>query len=148
MSRIKTQTPIIHTPSFKTYTIYGATLRTTLDDLGLKTPMAMLDKWYYYTDTEGWGNLLPDLLLKSDLYQSDKFDCDNFALKAMTTSAERYELNTMDFVIGDIPEGRHAFNMIYTGEDWLVFEPNIGFQLGGQAFPIGENGYKLEMVLV
>jgi len=148
MSKVKVQNPIVHTPSFKTYEISGFDVATQLKDLGLTIPMFLLDGQYYYTDAEGWATILIDLLVKSDLYKSDKFDCDNYTIKAMTTCAERYGLNTMALAIGDIPQGRHAFNLIYTGEDWLVFEPNAGFQYGGQAFPIGDNGYKPEMVLV
>lgn len=148
MSRVKVTSPIIHTPSFKTYQIANFALKKTLDDLGLDMPMLMLDNWYYYTDVEGWSKLLPDLMVKSSLYKADKYDCDDYAWKAKMTCIERYELNAMAFAIGDIPEGRHSFCLIYDGDSWLTFEPNSGFGLAGQAFPIGENGYKPELVLV
>ena len=148
MSKVKVQNPVVHTPSFKTYQMSGANVASQLKNLGLSLPMSLLDGQYYFTDTEGWSKLLIDLLVKSNLYKNDKYDCDNFSLGAMNTCAERYGLNTMALAIGNIPAGRHAFNLIYTGKDWLVFEPNEGFQYQGQAFPIGENGYKPEMVLV
>lgn len=148
MSKIQVQTPIIHTPSFNMSVVHSSIIKNSLTNLGLTLPMSLLDGWYYYTDAEGWGKLLVDLMIKSNLYQSDKFDCDDYALKAKTICSERYGLNTMAFVIGDIPEGRHAFNMIYAGEGWLIFEANEGFQYQGQAFPIGENGYRPELILV
>jgi len=148
MSRIKIVNPVIHTPSFETFEIDGATLKGRLSNIGLTTPMGMLDGRYYYTTAEGWGKLLVDLMVKSDLWTSDKYDCDDYAMKARMTCIERYGLNAIAFVIGDIAEGRHAFCLIYTGEDWLIFEPNIGFGLGGQAFPIGAEGYVPDMVLV
>uniref|UniRef100_A0A6M3LCA0 Agglutinin C-terminal domain-containing protein n=1 Tax=viral metagenome TaxID=1070528 RepID=A0A6M3LCA0_9ZZZZ len=148
MSRIKTQSPIIHTPSFKTYRIAGFALKKTLDDLGIDMPMFMLDSWYYYTDAEGWSKLLPDLMVKSNLWSEDKFDCDDMAWKAKMTCVERYELNTMAFVIGYLSTGRHSFNLIYDGDEWLTFEPSDGFGLAGQAFPIGAEGYKPELILV
>ena len=148
MSKIKTQNPIVHTPSFKIYEIGGAEIASQLKNLGLRLPVGLLDSRYFYTDAGGWGKLLADLLVKSNLYSENKFDCDNMALRAMNTCAERYGLNTMAFIIGDIPQGRHAFNLIYTGTDWLVFEANAGFGYGGQAFPIGAEGYLPEMVLI
>jgi len=148
MSRIKVNPNIIHTPSFKTFMIDGATLKGRLANIGLTTPMNMLDSRYFYTDVEGWSKILPDMMVKSSLYLEDRYDCDEYALKAKVTCSERYGLNAMAFVIGDIPEGRHAFNMIYDGVDWLIFEANIGFGLGGQAFPIGAEGYRPELVLV
>jgi len=51
--------------------------------------MGMLDGEYFYTDLEGWGKVLLDLMFKSNLYRDDKFDCDNYALKAMNVCAER-----------------------------------------------------------
>jgi len=148
MSRIKITSPIIHTPSFRTFQIDAATLKGRLANIGLTTPMGMLDGRYYYTDAEGWSKLLPDMVMKSNLWAADKYDCDDYAWKAKMTCVDRFGLNAIAFVIGDIPEGRHSFNLIYTGVDWLVFEPNIGFGLAGQAFPIGNEGYKPELVLV
>ena len=148
MSKFKVQQPIQHIPSFREYQISSIAFRPKLEAIGLKIPMYLLDGWYYYTDSAGWATILFDLVFKSSLTKPEKFDCDNYALKAMVTCAERYGLNTMGMVIGNIPQGRHAFNIFYLGDDFLLWEPNDGFQWSGQPFPIGENGYKMEMVLI
>lgn len=148
MSKVKIRQPIVHIPSFKEYQITGSLLRVKIEALGLKIPMGMLDWQYYHTNLEGWGKVLYDLAFSSSLYKGDKFDCDNFALKAMNLSAERYGLNTLAVVIGDIPEGRHAFNLFYHGDGFMLWEPNDGFPFSGSAFEIGEYGYKPELILI
>ena len=69
-------------------------------------------------------------------------------MKAAVTCRELYGLNTMALVLGNMPLGYHGFNMIYTGQEFLLFEPNGGFDCSGQAFPIGEFGYTPRLVLV
>ena len=147
MSRTTVRQPIIHTPSFKEFTIDRLKLKRRIRALGLAIPMDMLDSLYYYTDLDGWAKILPDLCFKSDLYKPDKFDCDNYALKAQTICAERYGLNTLGTVIGSVPRGRHAFNMLYFGEGFMFFEPNLGFVIDG-AFEIGEHGYIPDSILI
>lgn len=147
MSKFNVQTPVVHIPSFKEYSITSSELKAKILALGLKLPIGMLDSWYYYTDLEGWGKILYDLTFNSNLGKANKFDCDNYALKAMSECAERYGLNTMAFVIGDIPQGRHGFNMFFAGDCFWLHEPNSGFQYGGY-FPIGENEYIPELVLI
>ena len=115
--------------------------------MGFKLPFGMLDYWYYFTDLEGWGKILQDLTFKSDLYIDDKRDCDFYAFKAFTLCQERYKLNTLAFVIGETPYGRHAFNLIVHEGGFMLFEPNEGFPTDG-AFELGENGYQVELVLL
>ena len=148
MSTIKIKQPIKHTPSFREYEISGLELSVELQNMGLEYPFGMLDWNYYYTDLEGWGKILYDLTFKSSLYKPDRFDCENYALKAMTLCAERYGLNTLAMVIGDTLLGRHGFNILYTGSEFLLFEPNEGFECSGQAFPIGEFGYIPDLILI
>jgi len=152
MSSFKVQTPIIHTPGFKTWRISGNSLHRQLVKLDLKIPMGMLDSWYYFTDLDGWGKILWDLVFNSSLYKTDKFDCENYALKAMNECAERYDLNTMALVIGSIPQGRHGFNIFVYYDNanvrFLLWEPNEGFPFSGSAFEISEYGYEPELVLI
>jgi hypothetical protein len=100
--------------------------------LGIKTPAGMWDNNYYYTDSEGWANVLLTII-KSDVYKQDKFDCENFAMKAMTKAAE-YGLNTLCLAIGYKNGQRHAFNIFLTTDGFLLFEP----QTGG-IIPLNEN---------
>jgi len=148
MSKFKVQQPLIHIPSFKTYYVSGSFLKEEIESLGFTVPMGRLDSQYYYTDLEGWGAILWDLVFNSNLYKADRFDCENYALKAMTLCAERYGLNTMGLVIGDIPQGRHGFNIFYHGDGFMLWEPNDGFPYSGSPFEIGEHGYRPDMVLI
>ena len=58
-------------------------------------------------------------------------------------------------VVGDMPLGRHGFNMLYYGNElpdnkcgFLLWEPNEGFECSGDAFEIVENGYTPKQVLI
>ncbi len=130
------------------YKISGPSLWLKLQGKGLRTPMGILDANYYYTDRVGWANVLYNLVFSSLLYQTDRFDCENYALKSMIVCHEKYGLNAYGMTIGDIPLGRHGFNVFYCGEDdFMIFEPNAGFGFAG-AFEIGDNEYKPDMVLI
>ena len=153
MSKIVYRDPLIHIPTFKEYQVDGGYILNKVTELGLKVPMGLLDWNYYYTDLEGWGKVLYDLAFNSDLYKNDRFDCENFALKAMNVCAERYGLNALVMTIGDMPLGRHGFNIFCYGtagniEGWKLWEPNGGFEWSGQPFDIGENNYFPDLVLL
>jgi len=153
MSKLKIQSPVIHTPGFEEYQTTGSNLKANLGVLGLEVPLGMLDSIYYYTNLGGWGKILKDLVFKSSLYKKDKFDCENYALKAMSLCHERYGLNTMGMVIGDTPLGRHGWNIFYHGDGFMLWEPNEGFpakikDFSGSAFEIGEYGYKPDLILI
>jgi len=161
LSKFVVQPPVVHIPSFEKWGVYGNDIHLYLTsnipkppNTHIKVPANPLDGAYWYTDGEGWAKILPDLILKSDLYRKDIFDCDDYALKTMMTCRERYGLNGMFMVIGDTPSGRHAWNMFIirttTGYfyELLCFEPNEGFPFSGQAFEIGEHGYKPEIAIL
>ena len=148
MSKIKTQQPVVHIPSFREYQISSPVLKIKIEALGLSIPMGMLDYQYFHTDLEGWSKVLYNLVFKSNLYKKDKFDCENYALKAMSLCAERYGLNTLAMVIGDIPQGRHGFNMLYHGDGFMLWEPNEGFPFSGSSFEVSEHGYHPDVVLI
>lgn len=114
----------------------------------LIAPMSLFDANYYYTDMEGWGNVMYDMIFSSTLYKTDKFDCDNYALKALSICAEKYGLNTFGMAVGPIPSGIHAFNIFYVGNNkFMLFEPNAGFANAG-IFEMGQNGYYPQSVLM
>lgn len=150
MSEIKLQQPVIHIPSFERFVIHRSTLVAELAKVGIK-PLCTdqpMDGFIYYTNLEGWGKILWDLAFKSGLYKEDIFNCDKFALKAYILCCERYGLNSLLLAIGDIPEGRHGFNIFYTGEGFMLWEPNDGFPFSGSEFEIGEYGYKPDLALI
>lgn len=78
--------------------------------------------------------------------------CQDYALKAQTVCAERYELNSLRLCIGDIPQGKHGFNLFPYGdgegiEGIMLFEPNEGYKWSG-ILEMGEKGYQPELVLI
>jgi hypothetical protein len=100
----------------------------------------MWNNWYYYTDDVGWANVLYHLVFSSSLYKPDRFDCEKYGLKAMITCSEEYGLNALCLAIGDMPLGRHGFNIFFLGDGFMLFEPNRGFEWAG-IMEIGDNGY-------
>jgi hypothetical protein len=73
--------------------------------------------------------------------------CDKFAMKARVLAFERYGLNTCGFVIGDIPAGRHSFNLIVTTTGFLLFEPQNNIANFG-VFPLDGRNYHADVVLI
>ena len=154
MSKIKVQQPIQHIPSFKKWAQRRSDLVRKLRLIGVK-PLCTdqpMDSWIYFTDLEGWGKILWDLVFSSKLYKRDIFNCDKYALKAYITCCERYGLNSLLLAIGDMPQGRHGFNIFpyYDSGDvgFMLWEPNDGFQFSGSAFEVGEYKYFPESALI
>ncbi len=127
--------------------ISGDELSQRLVDLGFSVPLGMLDSTYYFTDAEGWAKVLSDMTFKSDLYKAERFDCEDYAMKACVTCWERYGLNAFGLVLGMTPAGYHGFNIFYDGVGFTLHEPNEGFGFGGP-FPIGEHGYIPSMIVM
>ena len=151
MSKFTYQPPVTHVPSFTEYKISGAELAQKYTQLAVTLPFPRSDSWYYHTDEEGWARLLADLAFNSSLYKADRFDCEDYAMKAQSTCAERYGLNTLRYTYGTMPLGAHGFCSFWTGDRFLLFEPNDSFfdTLGGDlVFEVGEHGYTPESVLL
>jgi len=161
MCKVKAQQPIIHTPSFKVWGIQRFYMVQKLKELGIMPfPVdkeIILAERYYYTNAEGWAKLLPDLVLKSSLYQPNKFKCVQFAWLAWLECIKRYGLNSLcpciDKNVADDPQRAHAYNIVPVGDergidDIVLFEPNDGFEFSGSALPIGEEGYIPELVFI
>lgn len=134
-------------PKVKKWVMTGVELEDRLRAIGLTMPGRPWDKKYFFTNREGWGEILYHLTFSSLLYKPDIRDCDYYAGKAWVTCSEKYDLNALLICIGDIPKGRHAFNILFFGdpdapgdEGFLLFEPNDGFP-GSGAFEIGDDGY-------
>ena len=151
-----------HLPSIQKWSVPHTTVESAVSTLGLKLlyPRGVHD-WYYYTGVDGSTKLLPDLILASSLYKKDTFTCINYAFKVWNECSSRYGINTWVPVIGKIPdiESRHAWILIMLGDEngldlnkFLYFEPNDGWEMGAelemtyQAFPIGKENYKGEMI--
>lgn len=133
-----------HIPKIAEFAIAGQKLLLEYEVRGVQTPFPRSDNWYYYTDDEGLTNMLRYLVFSGTLYKVDKFDCEDYALKAQTKAAEVFGKNALRYTYGDTPWGPHGFLSIKLGDDFIIFEPNASFQLelGCPYFPWGENGYK------
>ena len=148
MSKFKVR--VNHTPSFTEYAITGSELALKYERLGVAMPFPRSDHWYYYTDDKGWAKVLSYLVFSNALYKADKFDCEDFALKAQTKCAELFGLNTLRYTYGNTPWGAHGFNSLFSAGSFILFEPNAQFQetQGAPIFNWGENDYKPTHVLL
>jgi len=151
-----------HIPSIKKWTVPEIVISQKLSAFGFQLLYPRgVHNWYSYTDVDGSTKLLPDLILASSLYKKDAFTCINYAFKVWNECSRRYSINTWVPVIGKIPdiESRHAWILIMLGDEngldlnkFLYFEPNDGWEMGAelemtyQAFPIGKENYKGEMI--
>lgn len=159
MSKIITQSPIVHIPSFKRWAVHQNVLLSYVYGLGLdtlvKTNDFILSAWYYYTDIDGWAKIIPDLIVSSSLYDKNVFACEEYALKAQIECGQRYRLNTLRLCIGKV-EGHadwHGFDIFFYGNEKgiggaMLFEPDDGYEWAGNAFPIGEFGYVPKLVFL
>ena len=132
--------------NFTKLTIPGVNLRNLILAQGWNLPMGMLDNEYYYTDVTGWAAVLTDMTFSSFLYTPETFDCEDYALKAMVVSTEKYGLNAFGLVVGEMPQGWHGWNVFYAGDRFMMLEPNTGFNLG--YFEVGTNGYIPRNILI
>lgn len=161
MSKLNFQPPVTHTPSFKRWATTRAAVSQKLEALNLQPLYPGVHQTYFFTDVDGGSKLLPNLIEKSNLYKPNTFTCINYAFRVWNECSKRYGLNTWVPVIGTIPnyQPRHAWMLIMLGDEtglildqFLYFEPNDGWEMGVelenayQAFPIGEEGYRGEMV--
>lgn len=146
MSQFRTRQPVVHIPTFREYKISLQFLKEQYHNINVEFPFPDSDYHYYHTDIEGWSKILPDLIINSNLYKPDKFDCEDFALKAQVVCSERYGLNTLRYTYGTINGGAHGFNTFWTGDCFLIFEPNENY--GESVFEIGMNGYEPRSVLL
>jgi hypothetical protein len=151
MSRIKVRQPVVHIPTFTEYKTVVSNMKKYYQALGVEIPFPVSDYWYYYTDRDGWAKLIPFLVIKSNLYRKDRFDCEDYSLKAQTLCAELFGLNTLRYTYGMTPWGAHGFCTFWTGDNFLIFEPNESFWDyldGNLVFEWKENGYEPEAVLL
>ena len=113
MSKFTVKPPVVHIPSFNKWGVHrNDILFYFTSEAHIRVPLNPLDGAYWYTDSEGWGKILWDMVFNSNLYKQDVFDCDDYALKAMITCRERYGLNGMVGVMGNTPNGYHMWNMV------------------------------------
>ena len=136
---------------FPSYRMRFSEMITELEALGLEWQLKSKykgDYWIYYTDERSWKTIIPYLILPANLYVEERADCDDYSRWASAKSAIDFKFNGCRQCWGNIPLGRHAFNLVIIhrphGEyqrDYMLFENNSGFPFAGKLFKFGENGY-------
>lgn len=146
--------PVI--PDFPVYGVPRKYFVDKMEALGVKAiPLddnLILSNLYYYTNREGWAEVLYDLVFNSGLYRENKFMCFSYAIKAQNECAERYGLNGLRTCIDRRVSSAHAYCIFGYGssrgiEKIMLFEPNEGFAWSG-ILEFGEHDYIPELVLV
>lgn len=138
---------LFYKPKYNIYSMSRAAMQNKLKEIPVQIPCGLFDSNYYYTDDQGWANILINAISSSLLYKSDKFDCENYAMKAMSTIAEKYGLNAFGVCLGHMSQGYHGFNIFYVGNRFMLFEPNLGYSYAGY-FEIGDHSYQPSQVLM
>ena len=108
---------------------------------------ALLDHFqdYYFLESSQWADVFDYIYFVFDMpsYMVARFDCSDFAILLKGLVSSFFGLNAFAVVFGKTPRGYHAFNMLRTEDDWLLFEPQTG-----DIFELGQRGYEPEWVLI
>lgn len=129
---------------FPVYTMSYSELIRELDARGIVwmvKPLYMPDHQVKYTNLNSWEKIAPHLVSPADKYVVDGCDCDDYAKMASAKAAMDFGLNGCLECFGQIPLGSHAFNLLVSLEDFFLVEPNAGFPIAGEVFPLGGYGY-------
>lgn len=145
-------------------TSYGV-LKAAFENVGVNVlnPGQPLDSVYYYTNAEGWADVISHVNMWSHLYMppsaydAESSDCEDFgiwaSLMAQTILGREYKLNGMRMVVGDIPT-KHGFNILPVGDDhgalthFLLYEPQRSSPFMAELFEIGDHNYIPKLVLL
>lgn len=108
---------------------------------------ALLDHFqdYYYVTSEEWGEIFNWIYFEFDMpsYFAARTDCEDFAILLKGLVSAYFGLNYFGVVIGTTPAGGHGWNLLWTPEGWLQFEPQ-----SGDVFEIGAKGYVAQYILI
>lgn len=102
------------------------------------------DTWYWFVDTEIWGDWWFESFENTPDYRSITkdhrgFDCDKFA-RCFACFVNKRGANACWEVWGITPQGLHAWNVIQTPQGKLELEPQ-----NGMAWELGSNpDYKIK----
>lgn len=107
-----------------------------IDEIGTFDKVNLWDTQYYFVSLIGWNRIFWDVLKNMPRYISDKFDCDNYALQLMARVNMKYKLNGCGLVIGEVPNGYHAWNIFVAPIGLYYYEPQTG-----QVIEIGTENY-------
>ena len=145
-----TPLPEDHKPEIHPISAYQPAMNRIILEENIKVLYGWMDKLYYSTSLREWELLLHYIYVKEEAFEyiTQTYDCEDFALWLKAMVSKHFQLNAFALVIGDGPTGKHAFNMFYTGEDFMLFEPNEGFYSSGTAAGIDDYGYEPQQVFI
>lgn len=147
MSLTRTRTPAL--PQIPYLVVSSQVIEDELNAMGLK-PMypTLLDAGqnYHYTTDQGWRSVA------AHVYSSFRWpasvpgrkDCDFFAMLFMALVHNYFGLNACGLVIGPIPLGNHAFDLVRSDSGWRLWEPDPSIRQRfniHEFFKVGEHGY-------
>lgn len=116
---------------------------------GLRLPVQPLDNEYYYLTLADWQKVFAEVFNKMPSYIKDRRDCEDAAWIFKGFVSALSGLNAFAWVIGDIPAGRHGFNMFLAEDGWYILEPNPQYAYGNyNVFSIGQKGYIPDVVVI
>ena len=131
-----------HLPSITELDMSSSQLRNMLEPLGLRE-LHLWDSHYFYCSHEDWGKVLAKVLLGMPKYTAEKWDCEQYAMRATVRAGELFQLNTLGLCIGQSPFGYHGFNIFVSEAGLFYMEPQTA-----DIYSIGENsGYKAEIAI-
>lgn len=149
MCFFKKPTAVILPPSFHVGSISGDGLRAKVEAVGLIVPLGMLDIGYLYTDEDGRNSLLKYLQYNPEntiTGQPTIGDCEDYSFRAYVDAQFKLGINALGVALGNSPWGYHGFCIVFTGDGFKLFEPQLGWNIK-TLFNIGENSYQPDRVV-
>ena len=128
-------------PEFALFTLAPPEVQRLLKSNNIVLLYGLLDSVYHYTSFEDWGQIFRWIYLNEELprFTYERWDCDKFAIWLKDKVCMHFGLNLFAFIIGDVPQGRHGFNLFYSENGLFLWEPQWVNE--GEPFRIGDRGY-------
>ena len=135
-------TKVEHLPTITEIEMSSSHLKSLLQPLDLRE-LHLWDSRYFYCSHEDWGKVLAKVLLGMPKYVAEKWDCEQYAMRATVRAGELFQLNTLGLCIGQSPFGYHGFNIFVSDAGLYYLEPQ-----SADIYNVAENpGYKAELVI-
>jgi len=123
-----------------------------IQPISLATP---LDGIVRFAKKEELDRIVSSLVYPGEWYKLDLWDCEDFGLQAQLDAGRKFEISVR-LALGWINNPNVGNKDVYHGfaltmdtnlNIWLL-EPNSGFPYSGKWFKIGDNGYKVDKILI
>ena len=135
-------TKVEHLPSITELEMDASQLSSLLNPLSLRE-LHLWDNRYFYCSHEDWGKVLAKVLLGMPKYVAEKWDCEQYAMRATVRAGELFQLNTLGLCIGQSPFGYHGFNIFVSEAGLFYLEPQTG-----DIHNVADNsGYRAEIAI-